>query len=83
MAYYLSTLVNGSIRLLVQILLDRTKPRNISDLPVGGEHDILVLAELEELCLVEVGVALDLVGRDLGLALLGDVAHLGVNSTGY
>ena len=49
----------------------------LSGLPVGGEHDALVLAELEELGLVEERVALDLVGGDLGLALLHDVAHLG------
>ena len=48
-----------------------------SGLPVGGEHDALVLAELKELGLVEERVALDLVGGDLGPALLHDVAHLG------
>ena len=48
-----------------------------SGLPVGGEHDSLVLAELKELGLVEERVALDLVGGDLGPALLHDVAHLG------
>ena len=48
-----------------------------SGLPVGGEHDALVLAELKELGLVEERVALDLVGGDLGPALLDDIAHLG------
>ena len=54
-----------------------------SGLPVGGEHDVLFLAELKELGLVEERVALDLVGGDLGPALLHDVTHLCRVEVGY